>query len=75
MIKKDNQCRAIVDIFGTVDSESIRNILLYRLESVCRSQGWYILTFEVPSWSETFQNWLNSHGYEDLGMQIFTFKN
>ena len=71
MIRKDSQCHAIIDIFGTVDNESIRNILLSRIESICRSQGWYLITFEVPSWCESIQNWLSSHQYEDLGLLLF----
>jgi hypothetical protein len=56
-----------VDIFGTADSDAIRNILLLRLEAICRSQGWNHVTFEIPSWSESIQNWLATHGYEDRG--------
>jgi hypothetical protein len=65
--RKDHQIGVVVDIFGTVESDAIRKILLLRLESVCRSQGWNHITVEIPSWSESIQNWFTSQGYEDLG--------
>lgn len=65
--RRENYPCVIVDIFGTADSDAIRNILILRLEAICRSQGWNHITFEVPSWSVTFQNWLSSRGYQDLG--------
>jgi hypothetical protein len=68
IIRTDHQTRVVVDIFGTVESDAIRKILLLRLESVCRSQGWNHVTIEIPSWSESIQNWFSSQGYEDLGI-------
>jgi hypothetical protein len=66
-IFRDPVSKALVDIVGCVESKAIRNMLLNRAETVCKSLGCEKLGIEVPSWSEPFQEWLTSCGYEDLG--------
>jgi hypothetical protein len=61
---------SVVDLFGSLEPPeqcSVRNMLLNRAETVCRSLGCRKIVFEIPNWSEDRQRWIGSCGYSDLG--------